>query len=67
MLSDIAYLSSFISQGISKLYFYVANKPIEHDKSFLHFGHSFTSEFNEYEDIINGRSNFVRHRNNSLC
>jgi len=40
--------------------FYVANKPIEHVKSFLHLGHSFTSEFNDDEDIIKGRSNFVR-------
>jgi hypothetical protein len=47
--------------------FYVANKPIEHVKSFLHLGHLFTSEFNDDEDIINGRSNFVRYTNNSLC
>jgi len=47
--------------------FYVANKPIEHVKSFLHLCHSFTSEFNDDEDIINGRSNFVRYTNNSLC
>jgi len=33
----------------------------------LYLVHSFTSEFNYDEDIINGRSNFVRHRNNSLC
>jgi len=47
--------------------FYVANKPLEHVKSFLHLGHSFTSEFNDDEDIINGRSYFVRYKNNSLC
>jgi len=45
---------------------YVANKPIEHVKSFLHLGHSFISEFND-EDIINGRSYFVRYTNNYLC
>jgi len=32
-----------------------------------HLGHSFTSEFNDDEDIINGCSNFVRYTNNSLC
>jgi len=47
--------------------FYVANKPIEHVKSFLHIGHWFISEFNDDEDIINGLSNFVRYTNNSLC
>jgi len=47
--------------------YYVANKPIEHVKLFLHLGHSITSEFNDDEDIINGRSNFVRYTNNSLC
>jgi len=47
--------------------FYVAKKPIENVKSFLHLGHSFTLEFTDDEDIINGRSNFVRHTNNSLC
>jgi len=47
--------------------FYVAKKPIENVKSFLHLGHSFSSEFNEDEDIINGRPNFVRHTNKSLC
>jgi len=47
--------------------FYVAKKPIENVKSFLHLGHSFTSEVNDDEDIINGRSNCVRHTNNSLC
>ena len=47
--------------------FHVANKPIELVKSFSHLGHSFTSEFNDDEDIMNGRSNFVRHTNNSLC
>jgi len=40
--------------------FYVAKKSIENVKSFLHLGHSFTSEFNDDEDIINGRSNCVR-------
>jgi len=47
--------------------FYVAKKLIENVKSFLHLGHSFTSEFNDDEDIINGRSNFVCHTNNPLC
>jgi len=51
--------------------FYVAKKPIETVKSFLHliyiYGQSFTSKFNDDEDIINGRSNFVRHANHSLC
>jgi len=47
--------------------FYVANKPIEHVKSLLYLSHSFTSEFNDDEDIINGRSKFVHHTNNSLC
>jgi len=47
--------------------FYVAKKPIENVKSFLHLGHSFTSEFNDDEDINNGRSNFVSHTNNYLC
>jgi len=35
--------------------------------SFLHPGHLFTSEFNDDEDIIIGRSNCVRQTNNSLC
>jgi len=47
--------------------FYVAYKPMEHVKSCLHLGHSFTSEFNDDEDITNGRSNFVRYTNNYLC
>jgi len=47
--------------------FYVANKPIEHVKSFLHLGHSLTREFNDDDDIINGRSNFVRYTNKTLC
>jgi len=34
---------------------------IEHVKSFLHLSHLFTSEFNDDDDITNGRSNFVRH------
>jgi len=63
----LAYLSSLISKRISKLYFIRCQKPIENEKSFLHLSHSFTSEFNYDEDIINGRSNVVRHTNNSLC
>ena len=47
--------------------FYVANKSIEHVKSFSHLGHLFTSEFNDDEDIIKGRTNFVRQTNNTLC
>jgi len=49
------------------LYFSRCQKPTENVKSFLHLGHSFTSEFNDDEGIINGRSNFVHHTNNSLC
>jgi hypothetical protein len=45
---------------------YVANKPIEYVKSFPHLSRSFTSEFNDDENIINGRSNFVRHAKNYL-
>jgi len=47
--------------------FYVAKIPIENVQSFLHLGHSFTSEFNDDEDIINGHPNFGRHTNSSLC
>ena len=47
--------------------FYVANTPIEFVKSFSHLGHLFTSELNDDEDIIKGRSNFVRQTNNTLC
>jgi len=35
--------------------------------SFLPLGHSFTTEFNDDEDTINGRSNVVRYTNNYLC
>jgi len=67
MFSYLAYFSLLISKRIFKLYFLRCQKPIENVKSFLRLGHSFTSEFNDDEDIINGRSNFVRHTNNSLC
>jgi len=69
MFSFLAYLSSLISKRFSKLYFYVAKKTIENVnvKSFLQLGHSFTSEFNDDKDTINGRFNFVRHTNNYLC
>jgi len=55
-----------LSNEFQSCIFYVAKKPIENVK-FLHLGHSFTSEFNDDEDIINRRSNFVQHTNNSLC
>jgi len=41
--------------------FYFAKKLIENVKSLTHLGHSFTSAFNDDDDIINRRSNFVRH------
>jgi hypothetical protein len=47
--------------------FYVANQPIEFINSFSHLGHLFTSEFCDDEDIIKGRSTFIRQTNNTLC
>ena len=55
-----------LATGFPSCIFYAANKSIEHAESSSHLGHSFTSKFNDDEDIINDRSKFVRHTNNIL-
>jgi len=62
--------SRALAKEFQSCIFYVAKKPIENVKSFLHIGHSFYIVIQRWiddEDIINGRSNFVRHTNYSLC
>jgi len=50
--------SRLLAREFQSCIFYVAKKPIENVEPFLHLGHLFTSEFNDDEDIVNGRSNF---------